>query len=73
MDEIPTAYERMATAPCPAWTWIGQSFCFCDRCGKPYWEHSHEWQSVDGPFSARSRRAVIATNVARIVRARWGR
>lgn len=73
-NEIPTAYERMATAPCPAWAWIGQAFTSCDHCGKPFWLHSHEWVSIgDGPFSNRWRRAVISTNVARIVRNRWAR
>lgn len=71
VTDIPTAYERMATAPCRAWAWIGQPFTSCDECGKPFWEHSHEWIPLNGPFSTRWRRAVISTNVARIVRARW--
>lgn len=27
---------------CEGFQWIGQPFSSCDRCGRPYWEHTHE-------------------------------
>jgi hypothetical protein len=27
--------------PCRGFQWFGQSFASCDRCGLPYWEHTH--------------------------------
>ena len=27
---------------CVGFIWIGQSLRYCDRCSRPYWEHSHD-------------------------------
>lgn len=35
---------RDARPACEAFWWIGQSFAHCDNCGKPYWEHTHDWR-----------------------------
>jgi hypothetical protein len=34
--------------PCPGFRWIGQPYTSCDRCGLPYWEHSHEERLAPG-------------------------
>jgi hypothetical protein len=31
--------SRSGDTTCYIFHWIGQSFEFCDMCGKPYWEH----------------------------------
>ena len=64
-----TTYDLMdpnkrAPGVCPAYMWIGQSFKFCDRCGKPYWEHSHDHRlpTGEGPFSGgRRERHIVIT------------
>jgi hypothetical protein len=32
--------------------WIGQSFACCDRCGLPFWEHTHDARLIrDRPIN----------------------
>lgn len=69
---IQSAYDRMETAHCPAFQWIGQPLSSCDRCGCPYWDHSHD-EVPAGPFAGKRRRVVISTSSAEKVRARWGK
>jgi hypothetical protein len=47
-EEAPAGPAR----PCEGFRWIGQSFAQCDRCGLPYWKHSHEERLREGagPF-----------------------
>jgi hypothetical protein len=33
---------RAGLPPCAGFRWMGQGFGSCDRCGVPYWLHSHE-------------------------------
>lgn len=43
----------MTGQACEAFEWVGQSFKYCDGCGGPYWEHTHEWRhSGKVPISA---------------------
>lgn len=73
-DREPTTYDVMATAPCPAFRWIGQSFTSCDGCGKPYWLHSHDARLPKGagPFGpTRWRHVVITRERARAVERKW--
>lgn len=41
-----SVYERMqalvAAGQCYAFRWMGQSLEYCDGCGQPFWEHSHD-------------------------------
>ena len=67
---IQSAYDRMGTAHCPAFQWVGQSFSSCDRCGWPYWDHSHD-EVPAGPFKGKWRRVVITTSAAEKARAHW--
>lgn len=74
-----TTYDVMAVAPCPAFIWIGQAFNSCDKCGKPYWEHSHEYfygtRDAGAPLSnylRRGRRVIITRAEAEQVRSKWG-
>jgi hypothetical protein len=62
---------------CYAFEWIGQPFNFCDRCGKPYWEHTHEvrGQRRDGarmPFGHRFHK-VISKEEALACKTKWSR
>ena len=72
-----TTYDLMITPrACQGFQWIGQSFEHCDRCGEPFWNHSHEDRLADpgrggGPFGARSRLVVISRDKAARVRAKW--
>ncbi len=36
------------TVTCRGFQWIGQSFAFCDGCGKPAWEHEGEMRLREG-------------------------
>ena len=61
--------------PCAGFRWIGQPFSSCDRCGLPYWEHSHEERLQDGagPFSRDAmKRVPITPEDAAACRRRWG-
>ena len=33
---------------CEAFCWVGQSFKYCERCGHPFWEHTHDMRAA-GP------------------------
>jgi len=68
MRTIASAYERMSGATCLAFHWIGQSFAHCDRCGQPYWEHSHDSHFVGG----REKRVAIPAKAAEACRRKWG-
>lgn len=56
LDWINESLPAAAPSPksCKGFAWLGQSFKHCDRCGLPYWEHTHDQQfSRDrGPFDA---------------------
>lgn len=67
----PSAYDRMATAPCPAFAWIGQSFAHCDTCGKPFWIHSHVARVRGGPFDGKWWYRVITREDAAACQAKW--
>jgi len=58
---------------CPAFQWIGQPFTSCDRCGQPYWDHTHEEHAADGskPFSVRVRHVVITPEQRAACLAKW--
>lgn len=34
---------RSGDKTCYIYAWIGQSFEFCDDCGKPYWKHPYRY------------------------------
>ena len=55
---------RAAQPACEAYAWIGQSFKYCDDCGKPYWEHTHIARGG-------GRRDPITPDSAAAVKARW--
>lgn len=42
-EQEPGSQRKQA---CEGFEWCGQSFKFCDRCGVPFWEHTHEKRSV---------------------------
>lgn len=64
---LQSAYERMNNPRvCEAFAWLGQPLSSCDRCGKPYWWHSHD-ENPDregGPFAGRWKRTIISTERA---------
>ena len=37
------------TIACKGFQWVGQTFASCDRCGQPYWEHTHDSRMREGP------------------------
>jgi hypothetical protein len=38
---LTTTTEQRETKPtCTEFRWLGQPFSFCDRCGKPFWDHT---------------------------------
>ena len=61
--------------PCAGFQWIGQSLAHCDRCGLPYWEHSHEERLREGTrvFSPGAVRLVpITPEDAAACKRKWG-
>src|SRR5260221_152586 len=61
--------------PCAGFRWNGQPFSSCDRCGLPYWEHSHEERlnREAGPFSSDPFELVpITPESAEACRRKWG-
>lgn len=42
MGEQETEPSRSGYEECLVFAWIGQTFEFCDDCGKPYWEHLYD-------------------------------
>lgn len=66
-QEVPDdAPERK---PCEAFAWIGQPFSSCDLCGRPYWEHTHEYGV--GPRAGEL--VPIEPERAARVKRKWGR
>jgi hypothetical protein len=63
-----TAVPRMCNEKgCYGFRWIGQSFKFCDGCGEPYWDHTHNETWRDG----RMFRRVISEEMAYSCYLRW--
>ena len=62
---------------CKGFYWIGQAFDVCDRCGEPYWLHTHAERmrrdaapfGDDDPFEL----VPITSEMAEAVRRKWGR
>ncbi len=48
---------------CEAFMWLGQSFKHCDKCGHPFWVHTHDRQ--------RDRDVPITPEWAERVREAW--
>jgi hypothetical protein len=61
--------------PCEGFRWIGQSFSSCDRCGLPFWKHSHEerLRRDPGPFGDGNAFELvkITPEMAAACRAKW--
>lgn len=59
---------------CEGFCWIGQSFRYCDRCGNPYWEHTHDERPdrSGGPFSGTFVLVPITDERRASARAKWG-
>lgn len=68
-DLVPPAREL--DKPCEGFRWIGQPFSSCDRCGLPFWEHTHESRAtkIFGEFDL----IPIPADHAEAVRQKWGR
>lgn len=51
-DPVSENLEEVRSPSCKGFQWIGQSLEHCDRCGQPYWEHTHneEFNRDKGPF-----------------------
>lgn len=62
---------------CEGFVWVGQSFQYCDSCGRPYWEHKHEMQTLrksSSPFESRPetlKPVPITSEEAHRCRMRW--
>lgn len=52
---------------CEAFWWIGQGFDHCERCGRPYWLHTHEDRGRD------KEPLLITPELAEQCRAKWER
>lgn len=62
-------------AACRGFAWVGQSFKYCEDCGQPYWEHTHDKQvnREKGPFDEGPWLYVPITDEQKAsVRAKWG-
>lgn len=59
---------------CEAFQWIGQSFKHCDRCGEPYWDHTHleTVQRDSGPFGPMATMA-LSDEDREAVKRKWDR
>jgi hypothetical protein len=69
------ARPREPEKPCAGFQWIGQSFASCDRCGKPYWEHTHEERLPEGArlFGSKPMELVpISPERAALCKRKWG-
>jgi uncharacterized protein with PIN domain len=55
---------------CIAYAWMGQSFKYCDRCGNPYWEHTH-YDTARKTHPGRTFRRLISASDAAAVKAKW--
>jgi hypothetical protein len=59
------------TSPvCIAYAWMGQSFKYCDRCGNPFWEHTH-YDTKRDSHPGRVYRKHISHDWAARVKAKW--
>lgn len=47
-DAPPPESRSESGMACQGYQWLGQSFAHCDRCGQPYWHHTHEERLRDG-------------------------
>lgn len=64
-----TVDYRNIDGQCAGFTWIGQSFKWCDNCGEPYWEHQYDMRMRDGRWF----RKLISKSEAAAVKLRWDR
>ena len=65
-----TSDERNdSMTPCEGYAWVGQSFKYCDECGQPFWEHTHERRN--GPVYGEVRLVRITPDLAEQVRKKW--
>ncbi|MFC8531874.1 hypothetical protein [Nocardia sp. NPDC057227] len=53
---------------CAGFAWLGQSFAYCDRCARPFWEHTHEDRLRDGVWVQEP----ITPEDAAACRRKWG-
>jgi hypothetical protein len=61
--------------PCEGFRWIAQTFRSCDRCGLPFWEHSHQERIKPGasPFGPDAFGLVpITAEDAAACKRKWG-
>jgi len=57
---------------CEGFQWIGQTLASCDRCGQPYWEHTHEEvPAEDQAFGGTWKLVPIPPEKARAVMEKW--
>ena len=70
-----TQVERLIPGPvCESFAWVGGPFHHCDRCGQPFWEHTHRDGRPSTPFGPDDSVPVpILPEEAEAVRAKWGR
>lgn len=62
----------MTNSPCKGFKWVGQSFKYCDECGQPFWEHTHDSRLVGGAFDADPWEYVlIPDDLKARVKAKW--
>ncbi|HET9893745.1 MAG TPA: hypothetical protein VFQ44_02315 [Streptosporangiaceae bacterium] len=70
------ALKSLTAKPCPGFQWIGQLLNHCDRCGLPYWEHTHEakFDESAGSFLNPAEKLVpITAEQAAAVKKKWDR
>jgi len=81
VDETPSSTDESVVEPMPGWdtpiqsscdtfAWIGQSFACCERCSRPFWEHSYDEVPGDIPFGEMKKRLITAEEKAKC-RAKW--
>lgn len=60
---------------CKGFQWIGQEWDHCDRCGAPYWQHTHMEHPAKGagPFDDAWEYELISDESKAKVRARYAR
>lgn len=67
-----TLYQKMQELRCFSFYWVGQAWSHCDRCGKPYWEHTHVNISSRKGVQF-SKNVIILENVKILVKEGWSR
>ena len=79
-EDVKASDPDASTSPaenCQGFVWVGQSFKYCDSCGRPYWEHKYDMKSVrkgGSPFDTRPdvmRPVPITPEQAHSCRMRW--